>query len=353
MSYDLPDSSTFPEFRYKVAEAPFGRLSMHHGIAPTPSIIKTKLPLISSVGDSGLVGWSDPDLFFTNTIRYERVWLVNKKAMTDLLRWRPETHGTRMRILIISDESFAHVRLAPTRRYHLFGGAQIKATIIDEELFDRNEFEIFQISMKGNLSDPSVVGRLIKFIESLTDLGKRYSTVLISRFHELFDSNTAQPEKLQLGRDFMANSLVHTLDLLRFHTKQSVLFAGFNTRALTQLRVDTVDILRRRNPSTGFDQIYITDILSASSSVVSSKSRFELFEKSKLFLLRNLTVALLRDHAVPYFDPPTDGLAPAPQPTPPNVHNDRLQKEKEDREKRDRRPERRGYRGQGRTYHRS
>jgi hypothetical protein len=215
-----------------------------------------------------------------------------------------------MKILLIHDESLMSVRLAPMHRYRPYA-INTLPTYVDENLFDRDLYELYQIPTSTDLTDMPSLGKLLKFIEKL-ELGKHYFVVVVNRFHRLFGINDGVPEGQVVERDFVTNALTQSMDLIRHHTKNHLLFAGFNTRALSKLRIETMDLLRRRNPSSLCDGIYYSDVMSASDSVTSSSHRLLRWDKSRLFLMRNLALSILRNKAIPYFDPPVDGSLPPP-----------------------------------------
>jgi hypothetical protein len=60
---------------------------MHHALGIMPGCIKVPFPKISSVDESGMLGFSEGDEFFCGGVKYERLLCVNKKWMTGVLRW--------------------------------------------------------------------------------------------------------------------------------------------------------------------------------------------------------------------------------------------------------------------------
>jgi hypothetical protein len=84
---EMADNAGFPEFRHKLPIAPIGRLSMHHALGIIPSCIKASFPKISSVDESGMLGFSEGDAFFSGGIKYERLLCINRKWMSGVLRW--------------------------------------------------------------------------------------------------------------------------------------------------------------------------------------------------------------------------------------------------------------------------
>jgi hypothetical protein len=256
--------------------------------------------------DLALVGFKEEDLFYSVSIAVERQYLANIKAMTEVLRWKSEARN-RLKILIIHDDSLGYIRLARKHRYYT-KHPEVPQTVIDENLFDRDQYEVYQLFTRVDLSNNCKLGKLLKYVERIAQepngLGKRYFVVLVNQFHWLFDINRHQPAKEYVNRDYVSNIMAHSLEMIRYHLKQQTVFAGFNTRVLTQLCVDVMDLLRRKNPSFGYDQIYWSDVVSPLASVVANPKLLEQWDRSRLFLMRNLILAMMKQHELPFIPSP-------------------------------------------------
>jgi hypothetical protein len=122
--------------------------------------------------------------------------------------------------------------------------------------------------------------------------------------------NDTQPDGEKLGKDFFINVMGDFLQLLRYHTRNPVVFLGFGARmgdhAINDGRILALDALRQKNPFLMKDDIYVADITSCSKEVATGPA-WPQWELSRLQLLRNLAMAIHQERDSPF-------TAPSPPP---------------------------------------
>jgi hypothetical protein len=268
------------------------RITCQLPVAQIPTAVKNfAYPDSTEVADMGILGYKTGEKFYCPSVLAERLWLANTDQTKRLSDWKPDVANGKRKIVVVHDECFSNVRFTTEDRYF---GDKSKVNIIREDLFDRAFYEVYQYQSGVDFYNPLDIGKLAKNLAA-QDIGRKFVTFVVNRFHNVMSVNDTQPDGEKLGKDFFINVMGDFLQLLRYHTRNPVVFLGFGARmgdhAINDGRILALDALRQKNPFLMKDDIYVADITSCSKEVATGPA-WPQWELSRLQLLRNLAMAI-------------------------------------------------------------